>query len=170
MEAGATWDWFAPQLLQQLLRKERTMNKLLVSVFAIATMFGSATYAAEQCTNATVHGTYGFHGLAFIVPASGGAATPRAIIGVFTLDGKGNWTTSLTLDDNGVITHPPAAGSAGTYKINPDCTGTFYIGSGGVVAVVVVDHGNEFYQMRTDPASVVLYGTTKRIFPGKGED
>ncbi len=144
------------------------MTKVLVSVFAIATMFGSASYAAEQCTNATtLRGTYGFHGLAFIVPPSGGPATPRAIIGVFTLDEKGNWTTSLTVDDSGVITHPPAAGSVGTYKINPDWTGTLYIGSGGTVAIVVVDQGNEFYQMRTDPANIVLYGTTQKIFPGK---
>ena len=100
-------------MLVQENAKEKTMNQVLVSVFAIATMFGSAIQAAEQCTNATLRGTYAFHGLAFIVTASGGAATPRAIIGVFTLDGKGNWTTSLTINDNGVITHPPAAGSVG---------------------------------------------------------
>ena len=27
---------------------------------------------------------------------------------------------------------------------------------------MIVDKGKEFYQMRTDPASVVLYGVTKR--------
>ena len=39
----------------------------------------------------------------------------------------------------------------------------------GNVEIVVVDSGKEFYQMRTDPSTVVLYGVTKKLFPGDNE-
>jgi hypothetical protein len=31
-----------------------------------------------------------------------------------------------------------------------------------IAEIVIVDKGKEFFQMRTDPASVVLYGVTKK--------
>ena len=146
------------------------MIRRLILVLSLAALFVSWTYAAKQCSNASLHGTYGFHAIAFTVPPSGGPATPRAVIGLFTLDGAGNFTTSLTINDNGVITHPAANASLGTYQINPDCTGTLSIAVGGTVEIVVVDKGREFYQMRTDPASVVLFSTTKKISAGAGTD
>jgi hypothetical protein len=75
----------------------------------------------------------------------------------------------LILNDNGVIMPRPNQG--GTYVVNPDCTGTLFpsAGGGGSVALVIVDGGKEFYQMRTDPASIVLFGTTKRVSSGDNE-
>jgi len=145
------------------------MRKRLGLILVLVGICSAASAAAEQCTNAMLRGAYGFQTLSFVVPPSGGIATPRTAIGVFTLDGKGKWTTSLTVNDNGVITHPPPAASVGTYTVNPDCTGTLYIGSGGTVAIVVVDGGREFFQMRTDPANVVSFGTTKQISRGNGD-
>ena len=145
------------------------MRKTFVLIIAFAGLFGGVSMAAEQCSNASLRGRYGFHGLAFIVQSSGAPATPRSIIGVFTMDGKGSWTASLLIDDNGVISRPPDPGRAGTYTINADCTGTLYPSSGGSVELVVVDKGNEFYQMRSNPANIVLFGTTKKVFPGNGD-
>ena len=117
-------------------------------------------HAQPQCTSASMRGSYGFHAPATIVPAG----TPRTIIGVFQFDGRGNWSASLTFNDNGVILRRPSEG--GTYTVNPDCTGSLFPTSGGTVHVVVVDDGREIYQMRTEPDTILLYSVTKKIFPG----
>ena len=146
------------------------MKTKLLSKLVFATMMAAAAVSkvhAQQCSNASLKGTYGFHAFATIV-SPGSPGTPRAIIGVFTLDGRGNWTANLTLDDNGTITPRPNEG--GTYIVNADCTGTLFPTSGGSVALVVVGGGNEFYQMRTSPASIVMFGTTKRVSSGDNGD
>jgi hypothetical protein len=138
------------------------MRHTIISLVVFAGMFFAGPNAqARQCSNASLHGTYGFHGIATIVPAG----TPRAILGVFTLDGKGNWSTTLTMNDNGTVIHVT---DSGTYTVNSDCTGTL-VPSVGTVEIVVVDNGKEFYQMRTNPAGVVLYGVTKKLFGDDGE-
>jgi hypothetical protein len=143
---------------------KRTITSLVV--FAGMSVVGAASNAqAQHCSNASIQGAYGFHGFATIVSA-GGPGTPRAIIGVFTMDGRGNWTTNLTINDNGTILPRPDSGS---YIVNADCTGTLFPSSGGSVEIVVVDAGREFYQMRTNPASIVLYGLSKKLFPGENE-
>ena len=58
------------------------------------------------------------------------------------------------------------SGEDGTYIVNADCTGTLFPTSGGSVALVVVDGGKEFYQMRISPSSIVVFGTTKRVSSG----
>lgn len=130
----------------------------LVALTCLLVLGAASNAHAEQCSNASLHGVYGFHGFATIVPAG----TPRAIIGVFRLDGLGNWTATLTINDDGSISHPP--NPAGTYIVNADCTGTLSPSVGGTVEIVVVDRGREFYQMRTDPSNIVLYGVTKLQF------
>lgn len=133
-----------------------------VTVLSCSLFWGAGNAAAEQqCSAASLRGSYGFHGLAFITPAQ----TPRAIIGVFTFDGRGAWSANLTVNDNGTVSQPPNTGP-GTYVVNADCTGTLYPSSGGSVAIVVVDSGQEFYQMRTAPSNIVLYGVTKKLFQG----
>ena len=135
------------------------MKQTGISLFIFAGLIvGAAPHAqAEHCSNASLKGTYGFLGSGTIVPAG----TPRAVIGVFTLDGKGGFSNTLTINDNGTIRRTT---DTGTYKVNADCTGTLSPSMGGVVEIVIVDKGKEFYQMRTDPASIVLYGVTKRQF------
>jgi hypothetical protein len=142
------------------------LMKRPIALVAFACMFalGAAPNAhAEQCSNASLRGVYGFHGFATIVSDKSDKTTPRAIIGVFTLDGRGSWTATLTINDNGTIMHPPNAGP-NTYVVNADCTGTLYPSSGGSVEIVVVDRGREFYQMRIEPSAIVLYGVTKKQF------
>ena len=135
------------------------MKRTILSLIVFAGIGAASNAAAQTCSNASLKGTYGFHAFASIV--SGTSATPRAIIGVFALDGRGNWTANLTLDDNGTIIPKPT--ESGTYVVNADCTGTLFPNSGGSVALVVVDGGSEFYQMRTNPASIVMFGTSKKV-------
>jgi hypothetical protein len=134
---------------------KRTAISLLI--FAAAMVGASPSAQARQCSNATLKGAYGFQGFATILPAG----TPRALIGRFTLDGAGRWSAALTMNDNGTIRRIT---DAGTYTVNPDCTGTL-LPAAGSVEIVIVDKGREFYQLRTDPATVVLYyGVTKKQF------
>ena len=91
--------------------------KQTISLAVFAGMFfvGPVPNAqARQCSNASLQGAYGFHGIATIVPPG----TPRAIIGVFTFDGKGHFSATLTINDNGTVTHLPPAGP-GTYTVRP---------------------------------------------------
>ena len=143
------------------IMKRRTFSAL---VFASMFIAGAVPYAqARQCSTASLRGGYGFHGIATIVPAG----TPRAIIGVFTLDGKGNWSATLTVNDNGTVRNVT---DSGIYTVNADCTGRFSPVSGGTVEIVIVDRGREFYQMRTAPSSIVLYGVTKKQFRDDDDD
>jgi hypothetical protein len=143
----------------------RILMKLPISALVVLTcmfVLAAAPKAqAEECSNASLRGAYGFHGFATIAPAG----TPRAIIGVFEFDGQDSWTATLTVNDNGTISHPRNTTPA-TYIVNADCTGTLLPSTGGSVEIVVVDGGREFYQMRTDPSTIVLYGVTKKLFRG----
>ena len=153
-----------------------TIQSLLVFVTLMAS--GSVSRAqAQPCSNASLRGTYGFHAFATIVPPGGVTAAnpgvPQAIIGVFIMDGRGNLTANLTLNRNGQIVQ--LLNQSGTYVVNPDCTGTLFpapppVSTGGSVALMVVDGGREFYQMRTDPASIVLFGTTKKVSSGNDNE
>ena len=70
------------------------------------------------------------------------------------------------IDDNGTIL---PAGGHGTYIVNADCTGTIFPSAedgGGSVALMVVDGGREFYQMRISPSNIVVFGTTKKVSSG----
>jgi len=155
--------------------KEKTMKDLrynlitrpamalvaFISLFVLGAAAPNA-HAQQQCSVATLRGLYGFHALATVVPAG----TPRTLLGMFNFDGHGTWSLNLTVDDNGIV-HTVSDG--GTYIVNPDCTGALNPASGGTVAIVIVDDGREIYQMRTVPGTIVLYSTTKKVFPGLGQ-
>jgi hypothetical protein len=133
------------------------------AVLTFVFMLGLApnAHAQQRCSNASLRGGYGFHSSATVVPAG----TPRTVIAVFTFDGRGTYAGTVTLNDNGSIIQFP---DTGTYVVNPDCTGTLFEASGlGSSQVVVVEGGNEFYQMRVEPSSIVLYATAKKLFPAK---
>jgi hypothetical protein len=51
--------------------------------------------------------------------------------------------------------------------VNADCTGTIFIlGGTGSIEIVIVDGGNEFYGVATNPASIVVTSSiAKKQFP-----
>jgi hypothetical protein len=134
---------------------------LASAVLTFVFMLGLApkAHAQQQCSNASLRGGYGFHATGTDVPAG----TPRAVITLYTFDGGGNWTATVTLNNNGTVLQFP---DAGTYVVNPDCTGTLMPSSGGSYAAVVVDGGKEVFLMRTEPSTIVLHGNAKKLFPG----
>ena len=139
------------------------MKKTIISAVVFASMFvvGAVPNAqAGQCSNASLEGAYGFLDGHILVPAG----TPFAGLGRWNFDGKGNFTSTLTINDNGTVTH---VNDSGPYTVSADCTGKIFIlGGTGTSEIVLVDGGKEFYEMPTNPSSlVILFSVAKKQFP-----
>lgn len=106
------------------------MDKLKrsVCVCMVAGLASAAAFAQGEspaCNNGLIRGTYGF-----TVQGTklGGLGPTGQQVGVAMteFDGKGGLTQIDTVTIDGKVvadfTHPPATG---TYKVNPNCTGTF---------------------------------------------
>ena len=114
----------------------------------------------RQCSNASLKGAYGFLDAHTLAPAG----TPFTSLGRWNFDGKGNFTNTLTFNDNGTVTH---VNDFGPYTVNADCTGKiFIIGGTGTVEIVLVDGGKEFFSLATNPSSLVCTScVAKKQFP-----
>ena len=139
------------------------MKKAIMWLVASSTVFvlGAVPDAqAGECSNASLKGAYGFLDGHTLVPAG----TPFVALGRWSFDGKGNFTNTLTFNDNGTVTH---ADDFGPYTVNADCTGTSFIRGGtGSVEIVLVDGGTEFYGVATNPSSLVgTSSVAKKQFP-----
>jgi hypothetical protein len=114
---------------------------------------------ADACSNASLKGNYAFvlrggpvlgvDGTPLSVPQ------PQAVLEMLLYDGAGNFTASDTANRNGEIGREAISG---TYSVSPDCTfteieytsdGTAYHSAG-----VLVDGGNEYHFIDTDPGAV----------------
>jgi hypothetical protein len=147
---------------------KRTMRPLLalVGIFLAGAV---ANAQAMNCSNATLHGAYGMSLGTILVPPLG-MGTPRGVLGRIVFDGKGSYSAAFTINTNGTVTHTT---DVGPYVVNGDCTGVIFSNAvKGTVEIVVVDGGKEFYQLRTDPAGVVvMFNAAKKQLPGeKNED
>jgi len=139
--------------------KRTTIAKAFAITVAAALAVGVAPKAQagdKECSNATLKGTFAFTSTGFITapPAQAG---PFAIVGTQTFDGDGAFTASATASQNGNIIPVTLAG---TYTVNPDCTGTFTAQISPVritthVSFVIDDNGKAFRAIQTDPGVVV---------------
>lgn len=110
----------------------------------------------KECSNATLNGTFAFTSTGFIT-APPPLAGPFAIVGAQTFDGHGALTATATVSQNGNIIPVTVAG---TYTVNPNCTGTFTVQISPVnitthLFFVIDDSGKEFQVIQTDPGVVV---------------
>lgn len=101
----------------------------------------------SRCSNRTVAGDYGFS-----IDGTIAAGTPNAFLlrglAMTRFDGHGNLSQVDFTTRNGVPFGPDWRPAAGTYEINPDCTGSAQIvpadGSPALnLRLVVVNHGRE---------------------------
>ena len=124
----------------------------------------------KGCTNATLQGTFAYTSTGFIT-APPYLAGPVAEVGTQTFDGKGATNGTATLSQNGNISPVTITG---TYKVNPDCTGTMtlQVTFPGFptfpvdVYFVVDDGGDEFQAIETDPG-LVITRIGRRLFKGR---
>jgi hypothetical protein len=130
--------------------------KSRISLFLLTLVLAASstlTAHASACSNSTIQGSYAFtiHGTVFLPDGStllidGLAKT--------TFDGDGNITQLDAVAANGNV--PPGwRPSAGTYSVNPDCTGTFTVSNGGQPPIhaqmIVAQSGNTIHAMVIDP-------------------
>src|SRR5215469_11724377 len=115
----------------------------VLSVLATLMMAASATYAQSECTNATLKGSYGFN-------FNGTTGTlPLAIVGVAKFDGDGNFPATYSISSNGTVN--TGVHITGTYKVNPDCTGSATDMTNDLhYTLVVFRRGAEMFLINTD--------------------
>jgi len=113
------------------------------------------TAARAGCTNASLHGTYGFTARGTTLdgsPVPPDLQGPFAGSGLSVFDGQGRFTLTATISFNGVI-HPVTV--QGTYQVNPDCTYTSRADDGATFYAVIVRQGQELFILQTTPGVVV---------------
>ncbi|HZO54155.1 MAG TPA: hypothetical protein VFB63_15690 [Bryobacteraceae bacterium] len=122
--------------------------RTLVSLMILAG--GLQAQEGRMCTERTIMGSYGFTfvGARPASPAPGAPIVEGRGVGIRIFDGQGNFTEVASV--KGVNT--PAAidqPNSGTYKVNPDCTGTAFLIIPGMPAgefrFVVVKNGKEIF-------------------------
>jgi hypothetical protein len=144
-----------------IMKRTTTVKTLAIAAITVLALGIAPLARADNkgCTNETLKGT-------FVHTASGFETAPPAIagplvgVGTDTFDGKGGVTTTATISLNGNIVPLTATG---TYKVNPDCTGTYTL-PGTTLFFVIADSGNEIQAICIDPG-VVLAHTFRRQFP-----
>ena len=128
---------------------------------------GSPAQERNDCTNASLHGSFGLRATGNNT-ASGPTVAGGALIvfGRFVFDGQGNLTAKLW-------TRTPAGATVldtytGTYTVNPDCTvdDVWIANSTGAQTThvsVIVDNGKGYYVLNTTAgAPVVISGQATR--------
>lgn len=144
------------------------MNRVLLpcqilGILAITTFCAPIVVAQEEsdnvkgCSNATLEGSFGYTSTgtlleSFVPPPYAG---PFAEVGRETFDGKGKTDATGTLSANGNIFSNVTF--EGTYKVNPDCTGSMTLSSSLGVShadFVIDDNGTELRLIFTDSGVV----------------
>jgi hypothetical protein len=126
---------------------------MLAAAIALPALSGVARAQStdnDGCTNATLQGDYAFSVVNF--------TQPTVVVGIKTFDGKGKFTQVDYIGDSLRISGQTdfATGETGTYKVNPDCTGSAEIHlnvpdvpagtSRGVIKIVfVISHGGRSF-------------------------
>ena len=129
--------------------KKRIRSKMVRVLFsAFAVLFANALIAGDdkgeknqQCSNATLHGSYGFH-------ATG---TGFVAIGRFVFDGNGGLTGKLFVRRPGTNIGPVEI--TGTYSVTPDCFVHDDWGGGNTHVSAIVDEGKGYFIMHDGPST-----------------
>lgn len=146
--------------------KNALLHCQVVCVLAGSMFYAQSVLAQEQqeesgkikeCSNATLQGSFGYTStgtllLSFVGPPYAG---PFAEVGRESFDGKGKTDATGTLSANGNIFSKVTF--EGTYKVNPDCTGSMTLSSSLGVShadFVIDDNGAELRLIFTDPGVV----------------
>jgi len=102
--------------------------------------------AAKGCSDASLHGSYGLHATGTVLGVG-----PFAAVGVFSFDGNGHLTGTLTSRVNGNTFSKETL--TGAYTVTPDCfvsdTWDFDSGETSQHEAVVVDNGRGYFILNT---------------------
>ena len=140
---------------------------LLVTGFALLATFARVPGAVinvhahdRGCSVASLKGTYAFQNTG----VDQGAGGPIAEIGIADFNGDGQrGLIRRTGSSNGVIGDwGDSASPTGSYKIDSDCTGSFFNTDGGkTYNVVVLDGGKRFLLLSLAPDTIITAEGTR---------
>lgn len=148
----------------------------LVVVFAALFVLGVATKArAQDCSNASLRGSFGYTSVGTIVSLPGALPGPFAEVGRETFDGNGKTQATATLSDDG---NTLTATIGGTYVVNPDCTGSMTLnvtfpdgfGTALVHADFVIDEGGAELRAIVTDGGIVESRIYKKQFPKRSNE
>ena len=126
-------------------------RKFVVIFFSFLVLGIAGNLHAQECTNASYKGDFGFTATGTILGLG-----PVAFVGRYTTDGEGNIVGTQTASLNGAIVRD---GFSGTYAVNSDCTGSStWNFAGGFVQhldFVIVRQGREVRSISTNPGTIV---------------
>jgi hypothetical protein len=110
-----------------------------VALIGLVLPIGVKAQDKRNCSNATLHGSYGLHATGTIIGVGDFAA-----VGRFTFDGKGKLTGKLFVRVNGINMTPPEF--TGSYSVSPDCTVTDNWGApiNSTHVSIIVDDGKGY--------------------------
>lgn len=123
---------------------------LAVSAFLLFVLAQARAGEKQECSLASLHGTYGFTSTGFRVDTG-----PVANVGIFTFDGQGSLTQDLTNSRNGVISRGVHA--KGTYTVSSNCRGSWEIVSSTspTADFAINTREHEVMFIRTDEGSTI---------------
>ena len=136
---------------------------LVLLAFALFVTAAPSAMAAE-CTLKTAKGYWAFTYTGSVINPANGTLVAAAEIGVISLDGAGNASGTDTFSAGG----GPGLDQTfkGTYKENPDCSGTFSLvvtpGGQTVTGSWVASSEDHAYLIYTSPG-FAMSGTTSRL-------
>jgi hypothetical protein len=162
---------------KELVMKRTIAPTSLVIVFATVFVLGIVPRAQanehKECSNATLHGSFGYTATGTLLPAAAPPpfAGPFAEVGRQTFDGNGNTTATATINANGNIINVTIQG---TYTVNSDCTGSMArnvspLGDTAHDDLVIDDNGLELRTIATDPGAIETYVYSKQFRQGDRE-
>ena len=110
-----------------------------VALIGLVLPIGVKAQDKRNCSNATLHGSYGLHATGTVIGVGDFAA-----VGRFTFDGKGKLTGKLFVRVNGISMTPPEF--TGSYSVSPDCTVTDNWGApiNSTHVSIIVDDGKGY--------------------------
>ena|SRR5437870_1448515 len=127
-----------------------SLGNRLLKLTLVMSSLALAVNAQDRanCSNATLHGSYGLHARGTIIGVGDFAA-----VGRFTFDGKGNLTGKLFVRVAGNNMEPPEF--TGTYSVSPDCTVTDKWGPpiNSTHVSVIVDEGKGYFILNNTSGS-----------------
>ncbi len=158
----------AKEIIMKRSTIAKTFTMIAITALALAISPAAKAQVNKGCSNATLQGTFAYTSTGTITSPPE-LAGPIAEVGAQTFDGNGGTAATATLSSSGTILQ---LAITGTYKVNPDCTGTFTLQvvspfQATIDVFFVIDNGgDEFQAMETD-AGFVITRVGRRLFPGR---
>jgi hypothetical protein len=140
------------------------MNAKRITVGLIVLLLSVAPRLHAACSDASLHGTYGYSAQGFISISPGispALFVPFAQSGLVTFDGKGNIPSgTFTINTTDPAGQVNRGTFTGTYVVHPDCTGSAETDNDTHIDIVVLSP-MEFVANNTDVGGALIYSAKK---------